>query len=213
MASILVKPRAGNRSAQLVMSVFNKRVNRKLPVSIGSVRQGADLQTGEGFTFKRGYSLQSLTDEDRAKVAAWLATAGKPDTERPTLGTVSAKLDRVLELLSRAAPQHCCSPVPPPNPPAGAAAPPAGEPLLDFERAFDEALATLAARVEEQKQRGVKLTRKSHTLSTPASPGNALDELQAWTNRFRNEFVPRFRETCQTLGLWKLGGTHEPEQS
>lgn len=211
MASILVKPRAGNRSAQLVMSVFNKRVNRKLPVSVGSVRQGANLQTGEGFTFKRGYSLQSLTDEDRAKIATWLATAGKSDAERPTLGTVSAKLDRVLELLTRASAQGACPPPPPTISPASADAPAAGNPLLEFERAFDEALAALAARVEAQKQRGVKLSRKSHTLSTPLNPGNALDELQAWTNRFRNEFVPRFRETCQALGLWKLGVANEPE--
>jgi hypothetical protein len=157
--------------------------------------------------------LQSLTDEDRAKIAAWLATAGKSDMERPTLGTVSAKLDRVLELLTRAPPQVPCPPPPPTSPPASAAAAVAGDPLVDFERVFDEALAALAARVEELKQRGVKLTRKSHTLTTPASPGNALDELQAWTNRFRSAFVPRFRDTCQALGLWKLGATSEPEQS
>lgn len=210
MASILVKPRAGNRSAQLVMSVFNKRVNRKLPVSVGSVRQGANLLTGEGFTFKRGYSLQSLTEEDRAKIERWLSTAGKPDSTRPTLGTVSAKLDRMLELLTRAPAQGACA-APPPTPPASAAAPAAGDPFVGFERAFDEMLAALAARVEELKQSGVRLTRKSHTLSTPLAPGNALDELQAWTNRFRKELVPRFRDTCQALGLWKLGVTNEPD--
>lgn len=208
MPSVIVKPRAGNRSAQLVMSVMNKRVNRRLPTSIGSVRHGASLETGEGFTFKKGFSLEGLTKEDRAKIAAWLATSGKPDVAKPTLGTVSEKLDRVLDLLSRAPTRNVSETAAPVSDVAESGQPHAMDRL---ERTFEDALAELATQVEALKQAGVKLSKKTHTLSVPHTAGNQLDELQAWTNRFRNELVPKFQRTCQALGLWKLGSSGDTQ--
>lgn len=197
--SLSVKPRAGGNSAQLVKSILNKRVNRKLPVSIGSVQRGADLASGHGLRFRSGYSLASLDSEDIARIQAWLNLPREASKAKVSMSELSVKLDRVLNALDA-----ITQPAPhTPEAIAPTCTQSAASSFDALERALSDALAALQIHVETQLRAGVRLTRKSHLGTEPLRPGNGLDELQAWTNKCRFQLFEEFKSTCQRLGLWK----------
>lgn len=196
--ALSVKPRAGGKSAQLVMSVLSKRVNRRLRVSVGSVSKDADLSTGTGLRLKSGYSLASLSSDDLARIRAWLDVPLGAAPPRVTLDDLSAKLDRLLAAAAEPTPLTSRS--------SGGRALTSADALAALEDALAQALQALEAAVERQLTAGVKLSRRAHIGTSPVCPGNQLDELQAWSNRMRFEMFEELRATCQRLGLWKSQG-------
>lgn len=76
MPSIIIKPRAGGKSAQLVRSVYSKALKRSITVNVGSVSSAADAsQLPGGIRLVDG---QTLSMADVAKIRKWLESYGKP---------------------------------------------------------------------------------------------------------------------------------------
>jgi hypothetical protein len=202
-AAVIVKPRAGNKSAQLVRSLPSARIKRKVPTAIGSVRFDANLNTGEGISMKKPHTLEDLTEVDRKKIAAWLAKAksDKP-SERPGFASLDAKLERLLALVATGAPlgQGDASIVTQPST-ASSTSP---QSALDrLELAIEEAVAEVRANYERLRAAGVKPTNVGHHLPTPKNPTNPMDQLQARVNRIRSETVLLFQKGCQNVGIIK----------
>lgn len=198
---VQVKPRSGNKSAQLVRSIFKARAGRKLPVSIGSVSTGADIITGEGFTMNKPHVFADLSPEDLEKIGRWLETAGAAvPVERPGFASLDAKLDRLLAMLESGQ-----TPVPAPGPKLEEDVAP--DSALDrLEIALADAMAEVAAQVNTHRAAGAKPSKIGHVNLTPVNASNPMDLLQARTNRVRFEVLPKFQRACQTLGLMKKGG-------
>lgn len=75
MPSIIIKPRAGGKSAQLVRSVYSKTLKRSITVNVGSVSV-----TAEASKLPAGIRLvsgQTLCANDLEKVRKWLEVCGK----------------------------------------------------------------------------------------------------------------------------------------
>lgn len=76
MPSIIIKPRAGGKSAQLVRSVYSKALKRSITINVGSVSATADASIlPEGVRLVHG---QTLNEADLEKVRNWLENCGKP---------------------------------------------------------------------------------------------------------------------------------------
>jgi hypothetical protein len=174
-----------------------------LPTAIGSVGIGANLETGEGITLKKPFTMADLSGEDRQKIARWLQTAGAEEpANRPGFASLDAKLDQVLALIATGAlaPEQARPVVP-----AAARPPLAGSALERLEYALEAAVQELAAQAGTHTDAGVRLTKMSHAGLEPSNPGNRLDVLQARANRVRLELFPKFQRACQELGLMKGG--------
>jgi len=204
-AAVVVKPRPGNKSAQLLRSLPSARIKRKLTIAIGSVSIDANFDTGEGIRMKKPYTVKDLTDVDRKKIADWLAKAksGKP-SERPGFASLDAKLERLLALVTTGAPlgqMHASIMVQPPT--ASSTRP---QSALDrLELAIEEAVAEVRENYERLRATGVKPTNVGHYLPTPKNPTNPMDQLQARVNRIRSETVLLFQKGCQNVGIIKKG--------
>lgn len=76
MPSIIIKPRAGGKSAQLVRSVYSKTLKRSITVNVGSLSITADAdKLPEGIRLVEG---QTLSAEDVDKIRTWLNASGTP---------------------------------------------------------------------------------------------------------------------------------------
>ena len=203
MSIVIIKPRAGNRSAQLVRSAYSKRLKRSIPVQIGKVSLVSGIQLEEG---------EVLTEQDMAKVQRWLDEAnGARSTV--TLDTIDAKLTQLLVGLGGAGgaggagAAGAAGPAVAPIAPVVAAqvTPVAAQAeaesaLAGLDAALAAAMRELTDRVTALKSAGVRLSNQRHVGTTPAGT-NALDQAQARANFIRIEVLPRFQETCKALGL------------
>lgn len=202
-AAVIVKPRTGNKSAQLVRSLPSARIKRKVPTAIGSVRFDANLETGEGISMKKPHTFEDLTEVDLKKIAAWLAKAksDKPN-ERIGFASIDAKLERLLALATTGAVlEQAHAPVAA-QPPTDSAT--SAQSALDrLEQAIEDAVAEVRANYEMLRATGVKPTNVGHNLQTPKNPTNPMDRLQARVNRIRFETVHLFQKGCQNVGIIK----------
>lgn len=204
-AAVIVKPRLGNKSAQLVRSMPSARIKRKVPTAIGSVRFDANIETGEGISMRKPHTFEDLTDVDRKKIEAWLvkANSDKP-IERPGFASLDAKLERLLALVTTGAAigQVKASVVMQTSTDSSTLPVSA---LDRLELAIEEAVAEVRARYEALRATGVKPTNVGHNLTTPKNPTNPMNQLQAHVNRIRFETVLAFQKGCQNVGIIKKG--------
>lgn len=204
-AAVIVKPRLGNKSAQLVRSLPSARIKRKVPTAIGSVRFDANVDTGEGISMKKPHAFEDLTEVDRKKIAAWLAKA-KSDTpiERPGFASLDAKMDQVLNLLTSRTTQEFSPPLV--ALPTARPAERAPTSALDrLELAVEEAVAEVSALYDKYSAAGVRPTNVGHAQTTPKNSANLMDRLQARVNRIRFETLVQFQKGCQNIGIIKRG--------
>ncbi len=214
--SVVVKARAGNKSAQLVQSKPVKvgRKTRMVPMCIGSVSAGANLDTGVGLRFNPGYGLDSLDAADRQKVQAWLATAASGDAvagAKVTLADLAGKLDELLRLAQASAATPVATAdntVAAPAPVMAASISPAASEMAAFvegaldrlEGALAAAVSDLTRQVNAAKTAGATLTNQRHAQAEPAGK-TSLDLLQARANYLRGTVLPQFEQSCKALGL------------
>ena len=204
-AVVIVKPRVGNKSAGLVRSIQSARINRKVPKSIGSVSRDANLETGDGITMNKPYTLEDLNEDDRKKIADWLfkANATTPK-ERPGFASLNTKLERVLALLTLGVTHdQAQSPIKPPTTAAQVEVPTSA--LDRLELAVEEAVAEVRALYDQYSAAGVKPTNVGHAHTTPKNSANLMDQLQARVNQLRFETLLQFQKGCQRIGIIKKG--------
>lgn len=94
MPSIIIKPRAGGKSAQLVRSVYSKALKRSVTANVGSVSATADAsKLPEGVRLVQG---QALNEADLEKVRQWLESCGKPSYPPELVRKVEAEVEARL---------------------------------------------------------------------------------------------------------------------
>ena len=204
-AVVIVKPRAGNKSAGLVRSIQSARIKRRVPKSIGSVSRNANLETGDGITMNKPYTFEDLNEDDRKKIADWLlkANATTPK-ERPGFASLDAKLERVLTLLtSGVTHDQLQSTIKAPPAAPHVAAPTTA--LDRLELAIEEAVAEVSALYDQYSAAGVRPTNVGHAQTTPKNSANLMDQLQARVNHLRFETLLQFQKGCQRTGIIKKG--------